>query len=62
MVATTLAAKTTGRRWIGIDLNPDYCDHAERRLRSDAVNPHGILLEDVRVRGARDSRQLSLPG
>ena len=60
--ATTLAAKTTGRRWIGIDLNPDYCDHAERRLRSDAVNPHGILLEDVRVRGARDSRQLSLPG
>ena len=60
--ATTLAAKATGRRWIGIDLNPDYCGHAERRLRSEAVNPHGILLEDVRVRGARDSRQLSLPG
>ena len=60
--ATTLAAKATGRRWIGIDLNPDYCGHAERRLRSETVNPHGILLEDVRVRGARDSRQLSLPG
>ena len=58
--ATTLAAQATGRRWIGIDLNPDYCEHAAARLRSDAVNPNGILLEDVRVRGARDSRQLDM--
>lgn len=57
--ATTLAAKVTGRRWIGIDLNPDYCDHAEARLKSDSVNPHGILLEEMRVRGARDNRQLA---
>lgn len=58
--ATTLAAKATGRRWIGIDLNPDFCAHAEIRLHSNPVNAHGILLEDVRVRGARDSRQISL--
>ena len=58
--ATTLAAKATGRRWIGIDLNPEYCDHAESRLQVNSVNPHGILLADTRVRGARDSRQLSL--
>ncbi len=58
--ATTLAAKATGRRWIGIDLSPDYCDHAESRLAANAVNPHGIMLEEIRVRGARDSRQLNL--
>ena len=58
--ATTLAAKVTGRRWIGVDLNPDYCDHAEIRMELNSVNPHGILLEETRVRGARDSRQLAL--
>ena len=58
--ATTAAARATGRRWIGFDLNPAYCEHAEERLRSDAVNPAAIMLEDVRVRGARDSRQLDL--
>ncbi len=60
--ATTLAAKATGRRWIGIDLHPDYCSHAETRMTSNSVNPHGILLEETRVRGARDSRQLTLLG
>ena len=58
--ATTLAAKVTGRRWIGIDLNPNYCDHAETRLEFNSVNPHGILLEETHVRGPRDSRQLTL--
>ena len=59
--ATTLAAKATGRRWIGIDLNPSYCEHAEKRLSQvSAVNPHGILIEDVKVRRARDSRQLDM--
>lgn len=58
--ATTLAAKVTGRRWIGIDINPGYCDHAEARLEFNSVNPHGILLEETHVRGARDSRQLTL--
>ncbi len=58
--ATTLAARVTGRRWIGVDLNPDFCAHAETRLRMNSVNPTEILLEDIRVKGARDSRQLSL--
>ena len=60
--ATTLAAKATGRHWLGIDLNPDFCKHAESRLHPTRVNPHGIMLEDVRVLGARDSRQLDLFG
>ncbi len=58
--ATSLAAKATGRRWIGIDLNPEYCAHAESRLESEYVNPHDIMLEDVRVRSAYDSRQLAM--
>ncbi len=58
--ATTAAAKAIGRRWLGIDLNPDFCQHAQRRLLSNRVNPHGIMLDDVRVLGARDSRQLDM--
>lgn len=59
--ATTLAAKVTGRRWIGVDLNPSYCKHAQTRLsQCYTVNPRNILLEDVNVRRARDSRQLDM--
>ena len=59
--ATTLAAKVTGRRWIGMDLNPEYCTYARGRLSQlSTVNARSILLEDVSVRGARDSRQLEM--
>ena len=58
--ATTLAAKATGRRWIGIDLNPEFCEHAERRLRTERVGPHEIMLQDVSVKRAYDSQQLDL--
>ena len=58
--ATTLAAKATGRRWIGIDLNPAFCEHAERRLRTERVSPHAIMLQDVSVKRAYDSQQLDL--
>jgi len=30
---TAVAAKQLGRRWIGIEINPDYCKIAEDRLR-----------------------------
>jgi modification methylase len=30
---TAVAAKELGRRWIGIEINPDYCKIAEDRLR-----------------------------
>jgi len=58
--ATTLAAKATGRRWLGIDLNPEFCEHAERRLRTERVGPHEIMLQDVSVKRAYDSQQLDL--
>ena len=59
--ATTLAAKVTERRWIGIDLNPEYCQHAQGRLsHCYEVNPRSILLDDIPVRRAHDSSQLAL--
>ena len=58
--ATTLAAKSTGRRWIGIDLHPGYCEYAESRLRDERVGSHNIIIDEDRVRGAVDSRQLDL--
>lgn len=29
---TGVAAKTAGRRWAGIDINPEYCEAANRRI------------------------------
>ena len=60
--ATTLAAKATGRRWLGIDLNPDFCEHAERRLRAERIGPREIMLQDISVKRAYDSQQLDLFG
>lgn len=31
---TAVAAKKLGRRFIGIDINPDYCKYAEKRVKS----------------------------
>ncbi len=50
--ATTLAAKTMQRRWLGIDLHPGYCEYAENRLRSEYVNPQGLILDGHRVLAA----------
>lgn len=58
--ATTLAAKSTGRNYIGIDLHPGFCEVARQRLRHERVDPRAILLESVRVRGAKSSRQREL--
>ena len=60
--ATTLAARATGRRWIGFDLHPEYCAYAERRLREERVGAHNIIIDDDRVRAAADSRQLDMFG
>lgn len=58
--ASTLAAHATGRNYIGVDLNPEYCRIAERRLAYEHVDPHAILLEEQRVRSPRNSRQGTL--
>jgi len=59
--ATTLAAKAAGRRWMGIDLNPDFCAHAARRLAEvRSVSAYELMLEEVKVRGSKDSRQTDM--
>jgi DNA modification methylase len=56
--ATSVAARALGRKWIGIDLHPGYCEIARNRVRHEAVDPNCMMLEKVRVRGAESSRQL----
>jgi DNA modification methylase len=57
--STTLAARATGRNWIGIDLNPDYCRTAEHRLLREGVDEKAILLESQKVKSAKSSKQMS---
>jgi len=54
--ATTLAAQASGRNFIGIDLNPDYCSVARQRLENESLDPSAILLEFVKVKKSRPSR------
>jgi DNA modification methylase len=56
--ATCIAARALGRKWIGIDLHPGYCEIARNRIQYDSVDPHAIMLEKPRVRAAENSRQL----
>jgi len=58
--ATCVAARALGRKWIGIDLHPGYCEIARNRVKYESVDPHCIKLEQVKVRRAESSRQLAL--
>ena len=58
--ASSIAAKASWRNFIGIDLNPDYCDIARLRIQSERVDPYEFMLEKPRVRKAKSSRQLRL--
>jgi len=58
--ATCIAARALGRKWIGIDLHPGYCEIARNRVKYESVDPNCIMLEKVKVRGAENSRQLVL--
>lgn len=58
--ATCVAARSSGRNWIGIDLHPGYCKVARHRVEHESGDSDAILLERVKVKGARNSKQLSL--
>ncbi|MDA7982967.1 MAG: site-specific DNA-methyltransferase, partial [Alphaproteobacteria bacterium] len=34
---TSLVAKRTGRRWLGVDISPEYCRKTEERLAQELV-------------------------
>lgn len=40
---TAVAARNLGRNYIGIDISPDYCQMAERRLTRTETNQNGAL-------------------
>jgi DNA modification methylase len=48
--ATCLAAKSTGRRFIGIDLNPEYCAFARDRLGLGDLPSADIRIPRVRLK------------
>ena len=50
--ATCLAARATDRNYIGIDLNPAYCETARHRIEWEAADPTEIFLYPPRVRKA----------
>lgn len=54
--ATCLAAKSTGRRFIGIDLNPDYCAFARHRLGLEGSGPVDIRVPRVKLKAAVTDR------
>lgn len=45
---TCVAAKKLGRRYIGIDINPNYCLYAEKRLKELPVKMDVFLLKGVK--------------
>jgi site-specific DNA-methyltransferase (adenine-specific) len=41
---TAVVAKRMGRRFIGFEINPDYCELARRRVEETAVQPSLVEL------------------
>ena len=58
--ATCLAAKSTGRRFIGIDLNPDFCAFARHRLGLEDALPVDIHIPRLKLKVSSSDRTLSL--
>ena len=49
--ATCLASKQTGRRYIGIDLNPEYCAFSKKRLLKPGADYSKIKIPRIKVKG-----------
>jgi modification methylase len=63
--ATCVAAKKLGRRFIGIDLSPDFCVMARRRINPTILDRKIFLLDDKKNRSEKDQNQnavFNLPG
>ena len=59
--ATCMAAKAMGRRYIGIDIHPGYCDMARHRLEPRRFPKPNLLLKRVKVRKRSAFRQKGQP-
>jgi modification methylase len=58
--ATCVAARALERNWIGIDINPAYCERARFRVQTEPVDPYAIMIKRPRVASPTNSRQLRL--
>jgi len=47
--ATCVAAKKTGRRYIGIDIGPEYCEFARQRLTRGHARLRGVTIPRVKM-------------
>lgn len=47
--STTVAAKRLGRRYIGVDLSPDFCIMAQLRLKDTATDGRISMIDDKRA-------------
>lgn len=54
--ATCVAAKKLGRRFIGIDLSPDFCVMAQKRLKQ-TLGDQKIFLMDDKKHGSKNERE-----
>jgi DNA modification methylase len=57
--ATCIASRALGRKWIGIDLHPGYCEIARNRVKYESIDPNCIMLQQIKVRAPENSRQLA---
>ena len=55
--ATCVAAKATGRRYIGIDLSPEYCDFARHRLEAERFPAANIRIPRVKLKSPKTDQQ-----
>jgi DNA modification methylase len=53
---TCVAARRLGRRFVGIDLNPEFCAHAEQRVAATPVAP--AVMSGKRPEERRSSRRV----
>ena len=58
--ATCVAAKATGRRYIGIDINEEYCAFARHRIEPRRIAPPDVMLPRVKVRRATPAESCHL--
>ncbi|MCD6328368.1 site-specific DNA-methyltransferase [bacterium] len=58
--STCVAANSAGRNFIGIDLNPSYCQIARMRIAREHVSPKMLFLQRLKVRSAVARDQFSL--
>ena len=58
--STCLAAKATGRNYIGFDLNSEYCKMSIDRLHNEIVNPNAMFLKRMSVSGGKTQEEIEM--